>query len=120
MRQQAFDGLVVGSTDHCSAAQTAFLLLRFLGQNVTVKGVATLETARGGFLETLGRAPVGFQLGHGLAPIFAPMEGTLHVTLRKRPRTALYGSVSLLFTPHFSGEGILGVRALFINRNKGL
>jgi hypothetical protein len=99
MWQQAFDRLVVRSTDHSRAAQAAFLLLRFLGQNMTVEGVATLEAARGGFLETLGRAPVGFQLGHGFAPFFAPMKGTLHVTLLKRPQAALYGSVSLLFAP---------------------
>jgi hypothetical protein len=113
MRQQAFDRLDVRGTDHASAAQAAFLLLRFLGQNMTVEGVAALKAARGGFLETLRRAPVGFQLGHGLAPFLPPLQGTLHVTLLKRPQAALYGSVSLLFTASFRGDRILGSDGYF-------
>jgi hypothetical protein len=41
---------------------------------MAMKGVATFEPAGSGFLETFGRAPIGFHLGHGLAP-YTPFRG---------------------------------------------
>jgi hypothetical protein len=41
-----------------------------------MKGVTSFEPAGSGFLETFGRAPVGFHLGHGVAPS-APFRGSL-------------------------------------------
>jgi hypothetical protein len=113
MRQQAFDDFFIGGTDHASSAQTAFLLLGFFGQHMTMIGVATLEPARGGFLETLGRAPVGFQLGHRIAP-FRPLEGTLHLTLLKRPQGALYGSETLFLPRDILRGAYFGAKALFL------
>jgi hypothetical protein len=43
---------------------------------MAVKGVAALESARSGFLKTLGRTPIGFHLGHGVAPS-TPFRGCL-------------------------------------------
>ena len=77
---------------------------------MTVEGMAALEAARGGFLETLGRAPVGFQLGHGLAPFLSPV-GTLHLTLHKRPRGALFGSETLLVPREISRGGYFRARS---------
>ena len=64
MRQKTLDRLLVGSTDHAGAAQAAFLLLRFLGQDVAVIGVAAREAAGSGLLEALGRTAVRLHLWH--------------------------------------------------------
>jgi hypothetical protein len=116
MRQKTLDGLLVGRTDHVSAAQAAFLLLRFLGQDVAVKGVATLEAAGSGLLEALGRTPVGFQLGHGSAP-FCPRWGRYIRRYSKRPDDEVMGLLvawQRFFWPAiFCGVRILGLTSYF-------
>jgi hypothetical protein len=44
--------------------QIALPLGRLLREDVATVGMASLELAGGGLAETLGRRPVGFDLGH--------------------------------------------------------
>ena len=57
---------------HSHGTQLTDTLGTLLGQNVTFEGMFTLE-AVGGFLETLGRATVGFHLRHFLLRIVCTM-----------------------------------------------
>jgi hypothetical protein len=116
MRQKTLDGLLVGSTDHAGAAQSALPLLVFLGEDVAVKGVAALEAAGSGLLEALGRTPVGFQLGHGSAP-FCPRWGRYIRRYSKRPDDEVMGLLvawQRFFWPAiFCGVRILGLTSYF-------
>jgi len=103
VRHHAFDGFDIGCIDHVGAAQSALTLLIFLGQDMAVEGVTTLESAGSGFLETFGRAPIGFHLGHGNTPFCFHFQKAVYVTsLKRSPQRwmamTLAGSVALLIT----------------------
>ena len=65
VRQHLAHGRRVGRAHQRGAIQAPLTLGALLGEDVAQVRVAALERPRAGFLEPLGGAAVGFQLGHG-------------------------------------------------------
>jgi hypothetical protein len=64
VRQQLFETTHIRLMHGRSRAQMTFALGAFLGQDVALMGLASLDAARCGHPEAFGRSAVGFQLGH--------------------------------------------------------
>ncbi len=62
--QHALDRRRICRADQSAAAQTALSFLIFAGENVTMAAAAAFDFARGGELETLLCAALGFQFRH--------------------------------------------------------
>jgi hypothetical protein len=64
VRQQLFEPTYIRFVHGGGGAQMALPLGAFLGQDVTLVGLAPFDAAGCGHPEALGRPAVGFQLGH--------------------------------------------------------
>src|SRR5690606_17488381 len=63
-RHHGFHGSHVGFMDRSRTAQLALVLGGLLGQDVALEGLATLDGSAAANLKALGRAFLGFHLGH--------------------------------------------------------